>query len=177
MSGAVLGALYLLTTLTRLDGGQPVQALTLKPASVVEDGSIVSIEYTLRDDSGNIIDTNVGKEPLTFIEGAGQVVKGLERELNGMKVGDQKQVHVKPEDGYGFPDKNAFHEIPREKIPPEGQKPGAMLMTKAPGGGTIPMRVQEVKEKTVIVDLNHPLAGKNLNFDVRIKDIKAAEAK
>jgi FKBP-type peptidyl-prolyl cis-trans isomerase SlyD len=177
MSGAVLGTLFLLTSLTHITGGQSTQALTLKPASVVQEGSMVSIEYTLRDDSGNVIDTNAGKEPLTFIEGAGQIVKGLERELSGMKVGDQKKVQVKPEDGYGLPDKNAFHEIPREKVPPEGQKPGAMLMTKAPDGGAIPMRVHEVKEKTVIVDLNHPLAGKTLNFDVKIKEIRAAEAK
>ena len=177
MSGAVLGALFLLTNLMHMAGGQTTQAITLKPASVIQEGSIVSIEYTLRDDSGNVIDTNVGKEPLSFIEGAGQIVKGLERELTGMKVGDQKKVQVKPEDGYGLPDKNAFHEIPRDKVPPEGQKPGAMLMTKAPDGGTIPMRVHEVKEKTVVVDLNHPLAGKTLNFDVKIKEIRAAEAK
>ena len=177
MSGAVLSALFLLTSLAHMGGGEATQAVTLKPASMVQEGSIVSIEYTLRDEAGNVIDTNAGKEPLTFVEGAGQIVKGLERELNGMKVGDEKKVQVKPEDGYGLPDKNAFHEIPRDKIPLEGQKPGAMLMTKAPGGGTIPMRVHEVKEKTVIVDLNHPLAGKTLNFDVKIKEVRAAEAK
>ena len=177
MSGAVLGALFLLTNLAHMAGGQSTQALRLKPNSAVQEGSIVSIEYTLRDDSGNVIDTNVGKEPLTFMEGAGQIVKGLERELSGMKVGEQKKIQVKPEDGYGLLDKDAFHEIPREKVPPEGQKPGAMLMTKAPDGRTIPIRVHEVKEKTVVVDLNHPLAGKTLNFDVKIKEIKATEAK
>jgi FKBP-type peptidyl-prolyl cis-trans isomerase SlyD len=177
MSGAVLGALFFLTSLARMGGGEATQAITLKSSSVIQEGSIVSIEYTLTDDAGAVLDTNVGKEPLTFIEGAGQIVKGLERELNGMKVGDQKKVQVKPEDGYGLPDKNAYHEIPREKIPPEGQKPGTMLMTKSPDGRTIPMRVHEVKDKTVVVDLNHPLAGKTLNFDVKIKDIRAAEAK
>jgi FKBP-type peptidyl-prolyl cis-trans isomerase SlyD len=177
MSGAVLGALFFLTSLARMGGGEAMQAITLKSSSVIQEGSIVSIEYTLTDDAGAVLDTNVGKEPLTFIEGAGQIVKGLERELNGMKVGDQKKVQVKPEDGYGLPDKNAYHEIPREKIPPEGQKPGTMLMTKSPDGRTIPMRVHEVKDKTVVVDLNHPLAGKTLNFDVKIKDIRAAEAK
>ncbi len=177
MSGAVLGALYFLTGLARIGGGEPVQALTLKSASVVQDGSIVSIEYTLTDDAGAVLDTNVGKEPLTFIEGAGQIVKGLEKEMNGLKVGDQKKVQVKPEEGYGLPDKKAFHEIPRDKIPPEGQKPGAMLMTKAPDGRAIPMRVHEVKDKTIVVDLNHPLAGKTLNFDVKVKDIKSAGAK
>jgi len=74
MSGAVLGALFLLTSLAHMGGGEATQAVTLKPASMVQEGSIVSIEYTLRDEAGNVIDTNAGKEPLTFVEGAGQIV-------------------------------------------------------------------------------------------------------
>jgi FKBP-type peptidyl-prolyl cis-trans isomerase SlyD len=178
MSGAVLGVLFFLTSLANVSGGgQSGQGITLKAASAVQDGAIVSIEYTLTDDSGNVLDSNVGKEPLTYIQGAGQIVKGLEAELNGLKVGDRKKVHVKPEDGYGLPDQQAFQEIPREKIPPDAQKAGAMLMTKTQDGRTMPLRVQEVKEKTVVVDFNHPLAGKALNFDVTVKDIKAAETK
>jgi FKBP-type peptidyl-prolyl cis-trans isomerase SlyD len=177
MSGAVLGALFFLSNLARTSVAESTRGITLKPGTVIQEGSIVSVEYTLTDDAGAVIDTNVGKEPLTFIEGAGQIVKGLEQELLGLKVGDQKKVRVKPEEGYGLSDPAAFQEIPRDKIPPEGQKPGAMLMSKAPDGRTIPIRVHEVKDKTVVVDLNHPLAGKTLNFDVKIKDIKSAEAK
>jgi FKBP-type peptidyl-prolyl cis-trans isomerase SlyD len=177
ISGSVTAALFMLTSLSGTGGGQAPQAITLKAASVVQEGSFVSIEYTLTDDGGKVIDTNVGKEPLTYIQGAGQIVKGLERELTGLKVGDQKKVAVKPEDGYGVPNEKAFQEIPREKIPTEAQKAGAMLMSKAPDGRGVPIRVHEVKEKTVVVDFNHPLAGKTLNFDVKIKDIKAAEAR
>ncbi len=177
MSGAVLAALFFLTSLARVGGGAAPQAITLKPGSIVQEGSIVSIEYTLTDDTGKVIDTNVGKEPLTFIEGAGQIVKGLEQALNGLKVGDEKKVRVKPEDGYGLPNEKAFQEVPREMIPAEAQKTGAMLMTKAKDGRTMPIRVHEVKEKTVVVDFNHPLAGKTLNFDVKVKDIKAAETR
>ena len=177
ISGTVTAALFLLTSLAGPGGGQTQQAITLKPGSVIQEGSFVSIEYTLTDDSGNVIDTNVGKEPLTYIQGAGQIVKGLEQALNGLKVGDQKKVLVKPEDGYGALNEKAFQEIAREKIPIEAQKAGAMLMTKAPDGRGVPIRVHEVKEKTVVVDFNHPLAGKTLNFDVKIKDIKAAEAR
>lgn len=177
MSGAVLGALFFLSNLARTSVGEATPAFTVKAATAIQDGSIVSIEYTLTDDAGNVIDTNVGKEPLTFIEGAGQIVKGLEKELIGLKTGDQKKVQVKPEDGYGMPDPKAFQEVPRDKIPPEGQKSGTMLMTKTPDGRALPMRVHEVKDKTVVVDLNHPLAGKTLNFDVKIKDIKSAEAR
>jgi FKBP-type peptidyl-prolyl cis-trans isomerase SlyD len=84
---------------------------------------------------------------------------------------------VKPDDGYGPTNEKAFQEIPREGIPPEAQKSGTMLMTKAPDGRAIPVRVHQVKEKTIVVDFNHPLAGKTLNFDVKIRDIKSAEAK
>jgi FKBP-type peptidyl-prolyl cis-trans isomerase SlyD len=94
-----------------------------------------------------------------------------------LKVGDQKKVQVKPEDGYGLTDDKALQEIPREMVPAEAQKPGVMLMTKAEDGRAIPIRVHEVKEKTVVVDFNHPLAGKTLNFDVKIKDIKATQAR
>jgi FKBP-type peptidyl-prolyl cis-trans isomerase SlyD len=177
MSGAVLAALFFLSSLARVGGGAPSQAITLKPGSNVQEGSIVSIEYTLTDGDGKVIDTNVGKEPLTFIQGAGQIVSGLERELQGLKAGDQKKVQVKPEDGYGMPSQQAFQELPRETIPAEAQKAGVSLMAKGPDGRAIPIRVHEVKEKTVVVDFNHPLAGKTLNFDVKIKDIKAAETR
>jgi FKBP-type peptidyl-prolyl cis-trans isomerase SlyD len=177
MSGAVLAALFFLSSLARVGGGAPSQAITLKPGSNVQEGSIVSIEYTLTDGDGKVIDTNVGKEPLTFIQGAGQIVSGLEKELQGLKAGDQKKVQVKPEDGYGMPSQQAFQELPRETIPAEAQKAGVSLMAKGPDGRAIPIRVHEVKEKTVVVDFNHPLAGKTLNFDVKIKDIKGAETR
>jgi FKBP-type peptidyl-prolyl cis-trans isomerase SlyD len=178
MSGTVLAALFFLSSLARVGGGaSSSQAITLKPGSNIQEGSLVSIEYTLTDDDGKVIDTNVGKEPLTFIQGAGQIVSGLEKELQGLKPGDQKKVRVKPEDGYGMPSQQAFQEMPRESIPAEAQKPGVALMAKGPDGRAIPIRVHEVKEKTVVVDFNHPLAGKTLNFDVKITDIKAAETR
>ena len=177
MSGAVLGALFFLTSLARTGGVQATApAITLKPASVIEEGSVVSIEYTLTDSAGKLLDSNAGKEPLTYIQGAGQIVNGLEKELIGLKTGDRRKVQVKPEDGYGLPNKDAFQEFPRETIPAEAQKAGSTLMAKGQDGRTIPMRVHEVKEKTVVVDFNHPLAGKTLYFDVKILDIRA-EAK
>lgn len=177
MSGATLGALFFLTTLARTGAGPAAPAITLKPASIIEEGSIVSIEYTLTDETGKVLDSNVGKGPLTFIQGAGQIVGGLERELMGLKSGDRKKVQVKPQDGYGMPSKDAFQEFPREHLPAEAQKAGATLMAQGPDGRAIPMRVHEVREKTVIVDFNHPLAGKTLNFDVTIKDIRAADTR
>ena len=177
ISGAVLAALYLLTSLVNVAGKPASQALTLKPAGVIQEGSIVSIEYTLKDDAGKVIDTNMGKEPLTYIQGAGQIVPGLERELLGLKVGEQKKVHVKPEDGYGMPDEKAFRELPKEQLPAEAQKVGTVLMSKSADGRVMPVRVHEVKDKTIVVDFNHPLAGKSLDFDVTVKNIQSAQGK
>jgi FKBP-type peptidyl-prolyl cis-trans isomerase SlyD len=177
MSGAVLAALFFLTSLARIGGGSTPHTITLKSASAIHDGALVSIEYTLTDEAGKVIDSNVGKDPLSYIHGAGQIVRGLEKELNGLKVGDRKKVQVKPQDGYGPTNEKAFQEIPREGIPPEAQKVGTMLMTRGPDGQAMPVRIHEVKDKTVVVDLNHPLAGKTLNFDVKVMDIRAAEAK
>ena len=176
MSGAVLAALFFLTHISGTGAGAP-RTLTLKAGHAVQEGSIVSIEYTLTDDTGKVIDSSAGKEPLTYIHGAGQIVPGLEKELTGLKVGDQKKLQVKPEEGYGLSDPKAFQEIPKGKIPPDAHKVGTILMTKGPQGQAIAMRVSEVKEKSVVVDLNHPLAGKTLNFDVKVVDIKAADTK
>ena len=176
MSGAVTAALFFLTSLARTGGSPATRAITLKPGSAVQEGSIVSIEYTLTDDAGKVIDSNVGKEPLTYLHGSGQIVPGLEKELTGLKVGDRKKIVVKPEDGYRM-DPKAFQEIPKDKLPPEAQKVGTMLATKGPGGETIAMRVHEVKDKTIVVDFNSPLAGKTLNFDVKVTDIRAAETR
>jgi FKBP-type peptidyl-prolyl cis-trans isomerase SlyD len=84
---------------------------------------------------------------------------------------------VKSEEGYGLPNPQAFQEIPKEKIPPDAQKVGAMLMTKSPQGRSIAMRVHAIKDKTIVVDFNHPLAGKTLNFDVKVTEIRAAETR
>ena len=176
ISATVLGALFFLTSLSGPGVGSPTaQAVNLKPATSVQEGSIVSIEYTLTDNGGRVIESNLGKEPLIYIHGAGQIIRGLEKELYGMKVGEQKKISVKPEDGYGLSDRNAVQEVLREKIPAEKQQVGATLITKAPNGRSIPMRIQEIKEETVIVDFNHPLAGKTLNFDVKVTDVKMAK--
>lgn len=174
MSGAVLAALFFLSNLSGPGVRQNVQAITLQPGTMIKEGSLVSLEYTLTDESGKVLDSNVGKEPLTYLHGSGQIVSGLEKELAGLKVGDRKKVQVKPEEGYGLVDPKAMQEIPKDKIPADAQKVGALLMTKGPQGEGITMRVQEVKDQTVVVDFNHPLAGKTLNFDVKVTDIKTA---
>ena len=139
---------------------------------VVKDGQMVSLHYTLRGADGNVIETSKDKEPLKYIHGQKMMIPGLERELTGMKIGGEKTVTVKPEDGYGPVDKNAFQEVPRDKLPANGLKVGAMLTGQGPQGQPMQARVHEIKEKTVVLDLNHPMAGKTLKFDVKVVDIQ-----
>ena len=145
--------------------------------AVVETGSAVSFDYTLTDDSGKVVDTSKGKEPMQYIHGKGQIIPGLEKELAGMSVGSEKKVTVKPEEAYGAVDPTAFTEVPKEKLPPDALKVGTMLLAQGPQGQGVPVRVHEIKEKTVVMDFNHPLAGKTLSFDVKITDIKQGSQK
>ncbi|HWO43074.1 MAG TPA: peptidylprolyl isomerase [Candidatus Eisenbacteria bacterium] len=140
--------------------------------NVVRNGSVVSLQYTLTGEDGKVIESNKGKQPLKYTQGQNQIVPGLEREIEGMKIGGEKRVKVKPEDAYGPVNKDAFQEFPKDKIPPDGLKVGAVLMAQGPQGESTPVRVHEIKEKTVVLDLNHPLAGKTLTFDVKVLDIQ-----
>ena len=148
-----------------------------KGDKVIQNGSVVSLEYALSDEKGKVIESNKGKGPMSYTQGRGQLIPGLEKGLAGMKVGGTKNVKVKPEDGYGPTDPKAFQEIPKEKIAPEALKVGTMLMAKNAQGQGMPVRVHEIKQKTVVLNFNHPLAGKTLSFEVKVLDIKSAETK
>lgn len=147
-------------------------AQTTKSQNVVQDGSAVSFDYTLTDDDGKVIDSSKGKQPMSYTHGKGEIIPGLEKELAGMPVGAEKKVTIKPEDAYGPINPQAFQEVPKEKLPPEALKVGTVLMAQGPQGQGMPVRVHEIKDKTVIMDFNHPLAGKTLSFDVKITDIR-----
>jgi FKBP-type peptidyl-prolyl cis-trans isomerase SlyD len=151
-------------------------AETSKENNVVKDGSVVSLQYTLSSEDGKTIESNKGKTPLKYTHGNRQIVPGLEKEIAGMKVGEEKRVTVSPEEGYGPVNPKGFQEFPKDKIPAEGLKVGAVLMAKGPQGQQVPVRVHEIKEKTVVLDLNHPMAGKTLVFDVKVLDIQPAAA-
>lgn len=144
-----------------------------KPMSpAIESGSTVRLEYTLKDSTGKVLDSNKGGTPMTYTQGRQEIVPGLENALNGMRAGDEKQVTVKPEDGYGHVDPSAQTEVPKTMLPPEALTVGTELMARARGGETRLIRVKEIKETTVIIDLNHPLAGKTLHFDVKVLGVE-----
>jgi len=141
---------------------------------VVKDGMLVSMEYTLKGTDGKVIDSNKGREPLKYIHGQKSMIPGLEKELTGMKVGSEKNVTVKPEDAYGPVNPAAVQEIPKDKIPPNALKVGAVLQGQDGQGHPMLARIKEIKEKAVIIDMNHPMAGKTLVFNVKIVDIQPA---
>lgn len=161
-----------LATLLLALPGYLAAAEKTKDNRVVKDGLMISLEYTLKGSDGKVIESSKGQEPLRYIHGQKNMVPGLEKELTGMKVGGQKNVKVKPEDGYGPVNPQAFQEVPKEKIPANALKVGAILAAPTPDGGAMPVRIHQIKEKTVVLDLNHPMAGKTLVFDVKIVDIQ-----
>jgi FKBP-type peptidyl-prolyl cis-trans isomerase 2 len=134
-------------------------------ANVIQDGSVVSIEYKLTLDDGTEVDTNVGKEPLVYTQGEGQIIPGLEKEMVGLALGDTKTVKVSAKDGYGDVNPEALREVEAEQVPEDARKEGAMLMAEGHGA---PIRVHEVREDKIVLDFNHPLAGQALNFDVKV---------
>ena len=144
------------------------------PPLSISDGKIISMEYTLTLEDKKVLDSNVGGQPLTFTQGSHQIIPGLEAALEGMKAGDSKQVTVNPEQGYGPVNPKAIQEVQIDKIPKEARKVGTQLQAKDEQGRTMHPRVVEVKEQVVMLDFNHPLAGKKLYFDVKILDIKPA---
>lgn len=143
------------------------------PASPsIENGSKVQLEYTLTDDGGKVLDSNKGREPLTYTQGRQQIIPGLEKALDGMRAGEEKKVTVKPADAYGEVNPAAVAEVPKERIPADALKVGAQLVAQDQSGARRAVVVKEIKETTVIIDLNHPLAGKNLVFDVKVLGVE-----
>ncbi|MFQ5656414.1 MAG: peptidylprolyl isomerase [Candidatus Methylomirabilales bacterium] len=144
----------------------------------VSSGTKVSIEYTLKlEGEEAVVDTNVGSEPLTYVHGSQQIIPGLERALEGMKIGERKQVKVKPEDGYGVVDQEAFVEVKKDQVPQDALKVDTQLQGRDSSGRLFHARVVEIKGETVVLDLNHPLAGKTLSFDVKVLDIQDTSVK
>ncbi|MFH1504373.1 MAG: peptidylprolyl isomerase [Candidatus Omnitrophota bacterium] len=143
--------------------------------AVIEKGSKVLFEYTLTVD-GEVVDSSKGRDPLEYVHGSGQIIPGLSKELEGMKAGDEKTVIVAAEDGYGLVNTEAFQEVPKTNLPQDIElKAGMNLQMQAAQGQIIPVKIKEVKEDSVMLDLNHPLAGKILTFEVRIISIDKEE--
>ena len=139
---------------------------------VVENGKQVSFFYKLTVDN-EVIDNNENREPMVYIQGAGQILPALEKELQGMQVKDTKTINLDAANAYGQVDPAAIQEVPTEQIPEGARQVGAVLQADGYPG---PIRVVAVKDDVTTVDFNHPLAGKALTFDVTIAGIETPAA-
>lgn len=138
----------------------------------VQNGVVVSMEYTLKID-GEVIDSSEGHDPLEFLTGHGNIISGLEREMIGMKVGDSKDVTVAPADGYGEYDEEAFLDVPKNQFPKDMQvEEGLELTVRDDSGEARYARIESVEGETVRLNFNHPLAGDELNFNVKVVNLR-----
>ncbi|CUH89540.1 FKBP-type peptidyl-prolyl cis-trans isomerase SlyD [Phaeobacter sp. CECT 5382] len=138
----------------------------------VKNGDTVKIHYTGTLTDGSVFDSSEGRDPLEFTVGAGHVIGGMDAGLPGMKVGDKKRLEIAAEDAYGPLNPEARQAIPREGIPDDiPLEVGIQLQMQSPEGHVLPVTVVEVTEATVTLDANHPLAGKDLNFDIELVSI------
>ncbi len=143
----------------------------------VAKGTVVSLDYSLHLGDGKAIDQSEPGEPLVYLHGEGQIVPGLESALEGLSVGERKEVVVAPREGYGEHDPRGLQEVPRGAFPAEfDPKVGMELTAEGPQGEPVPFSIREVKPEAVVIDLNHPLAGKTLHFDVTVREVRAATA-
>jgi FKBP-type peptidyl-prolyl cis-trans isomerase SlyD len=142
----------------------------------IRDGHVITLGYTLVVD-GKMIDTSEGEgnAPVQFIQGEEQIVPGLENALYGMAEGDSKTVDILAADGYGEYDPDAFADVPRDEFPPEiPLKPGVNLHLRDNDGEVIEATVVTANKNTVRLTFNHPLAGKELHFSVKVLAIRDA---
>ncbi|HYO64750.1 MAG TPA: peptidylprolyl isomerase [Archangium sp.] len=141
----------------------------------VSKDSVVSLEYRLHLGDGQVVDESEPGQPLAYMHGRGQIVPGLEGQLEGMSAGESKKVVVPPAQGYGEHDPRGMQEVPREMFPPNAQlQPGVTISAQTADGDVIPITIRELKGDKVVVDLNHPMAGKTLHFDITVREVRAA---
>jgi len=146
--------------------------MPMSAPTTISDGNVVHFHYTLTDDEGDVIDTSSGREPLGYLQGAGNIVQGLEKQMLGHGVGDKFDAIVPPEDGYGARTRK-LERVPRDAFPPDVElAQGTQLAAQDQEGKIVPLWVVEVGDDAVIVDPNHPLSGVELHFAIEITEIR-----
>lgn len=138
----------------------------------ISKNKVASIHYTLRDGDGNILDTSSGREPLTYLQGAGNLIAGMEEGLEGKSKGNKFQLKIAPEKGYGVKDDKLVQKVPRSAFGTQKVEKGMQFQTNQ---GQV-VTVTETGLENITVDANHPLAGVELHFDVEVTDVREATA-
>jgi len=140
----------------------------------IQPNSVVTLHYILKDNEGNIIDQSDDGSFL-YLHGAMNIIPGLENALTGKSAGDEVSVTVSPEEGYGVKDPERIQEVPKEMFENSDEiAVGSQFHAQSPDGGAIVVTVTEVKDTVVVIDANHALAGIDLNFDVKVIDVRQA---
>ena len=138
----------------------------------VKKGDKIKVEYAGTLEDGTVFDTSEKKGPLEFEVGAGKLIKGFEEGVIGMEKGEEKEIKLTSSQAYGDSNPQYVKKVPKDQMPKEKEpKVGMMLLLKSPDGRQIPAKITEITDKEVTIDLNHPLAGKNLTFKVKVVDI------
>jgi FKBP-type peptidyl-prolyl cis-trans isomerase SlyD len=140
----------------------------------IADKKAVTFHYSVKDDEGNVIDSSDGGDPLVYLHGAGNIVPGLEKALEGKQAGDEVKAKVSPEEGYGMRDESNVRNVPRRKL--QGKiEPGMRVRLQTDEGPAV-ATITAVRGDYVTVDANHPLAGMTLHFEVKVTEVRDATA-
>ena len=143
--------------------------------NTVETGNFVSVHYKGTLQNGEVFDTSEGRHPMEVQMGAGQIITGFEKALMGMSLNEKKVFTLEPEEAYGHKDDSLTHSFNRSEIPAEMEiEVGQTVALSAPEGQQVPAQIVEVNDQEVMVDLNHPLAGETLTFDIEIVGISSS---
>ncbi len=143
----------------------------------IQPNAHVILDYTLRDEGGEVLDDSTGEggEPIAYVHGYGMIVPGLETALVGLSAGDEREILVPPEAGYGERDDELVMAVDRSDFPDPGAlAEGDEFLAQSPDGDEVLVRVLELRDEAVVVDANHPLAGKTLRYEVKVRDVRPA---
>ncbi len=141
----------------------------------IQNDKVVSIDYTLKDDSGEVLDTSQEREPLAFIFGSGNIIPGLENALEGKEQGEELSVTVEPKEGYGEYDDSLMFEVGKEQFQDASQiQEGMQVQAQNSNGQVQIFTIKSIGDEKVTLDANHPLAGQTLHFDVAVSEVRDA---
>nr|AEQ20629.1 FKBP-type peptidyl-prolyl cis-trans isomerase [uncultured bacterium CSLF43] len=146
----------------------------MAPSTSSQKPKVVSFHYTLKDTKGNTLESSFNDEPLSFLEGVGQIIPGLEGAIKDLAKGEKKSVFVKAQDAYGEFEKELVVEVPRAQIPKKDVAVGDRFHADSGHGHSQVVVVTKVTDSAITVDGNHPLAGQDLHFDVEVIDVREA---
>jgi FKBP-type peptidyl-prolyl cis-trans isomerase SlyD len=140
-----------------------------------EENKVVTINYTVKDKEGNVLDSTTKEHPYAFLSGQNQILPELENQLGQMLIGSKKQIVLTPEQGYGEYDEKAVRQVNRSDFPENVElKEGMRFVADTGDGRQLPFIITNIEENDIKIDFNHPYAGKTLEFDVELIDVREA---